>query len=253
MGKPFIPMLKENNVRTGFFEHEQFEAVRSHLHVDPQPVTTFDYITGWRRTEVLNLQWPQVDFNAGFVRLEPGTTKNDEARVFPFTEELRSLLEAQKAKTDSIKKQGIICPYACFIETGKRLSTFVDLGRAPANRLAFLVVSFMTSEGQLSATLYALVFLNVWQCGCPGIRREVSSFIITSFRKEIYSRQRGSWTRCKIKFHNVTLTAYSSERTQKQAEGGRFKIMSLFFIWLPKRSSLFVFSKTSKIHPKQKP
>jgi len=28
---PYIPMLKENNVRKGFFEREQFEAVRSHL------------------------------------------------------------------------------------------------------------------------------------------------------------------------------------------------------------------------------
>ena len=47
---------------------------------------TFAYLTGWRTlSEILTLQWHQIDFSAGIVRLEPGTTKNDEARVFPFS------------------------------------------------------------------------------------------------------------------------------------------------------------------------
>ncbi len=33
---PHIPMLKEHNVRKGFFERERFEAVRSHLPVYAQ-------------------------------------------------------------------------------------------------------------------------------------------------------------------------------------------------------------------------
>jgi hypothetical protein len=32
--KPYIPMLKENNVRTGFFEPEQFESIRKNLSKD---------------------------------------------------------------------------------------------------------------------------------------------------------------------------------------------------------------------------
>jgi integrase len=123
MSKPHVPMLKENNVRAGFFEREQFESVRAHLPEDLQPVATYSYITGWRKNEVLNLQWPQVDFKNGFVRLEPGTTKNDEARVFPFTEELRAVLEAQKAKADALKKAGTICPYV-FNRNGKKIQYF---------------------------------------------------------------------------------------------------------------------------------
>ena len=52
---PYIPMLKENNVRKGFFEREQFEAVRSHLPPHVQPLITFAYITGWRiKSEVID-------------------------------------------------------------------------------------------------------------------------------------------------------------------------------------------------------
>jgi hypothetical protein len=40
---PFIGMLQEHNVRTGFFEDNQFEAVRAHLPAYAQPVVTFAY------------------------------------------------------------------------------------------------------------------------------------------------------------------------------------------------------------------
>jgi hypothetical protein len=36
-----IPMLREQNVRTGFFEAEQFLSVRAHLPAALQPVVTF--------------------------------------------------------------------------------------------------------------------------------------------------------------------------------------------------------------------
>jgi integrase len=122
--RPRIPMLRENNVRQGFFEREQFEAVLRHLTEAIQAVIIFAFITGWRiRSEVLPLQWRQVDFAAGRVTLYAGTTKNQEARTFPLTSELRELLLVQKAKTDALKQQGIICPYV-FNRDGIRIKTF---------------------------------------------------------------------------------------------------------------------------------
>ena len=41
-----------------------------------------------------------MDFTAGTVRLDPGTTKNGEGRVFPMTATLRSLLQRQRDHTD---------------------------------------------------------------------------------------------------------------------------------------------------------
>jgi integrase len=64
------------------------------------------------RSEVLTLQWRQVDFEAGIVRLDPGTTKNLEGRVFVMTSELRATLEAQCAVTEEKQqKSGSIIPW----------------------------------------------------------------------------------------------------------------------------------------------
>jgi integrase len=82
--KPHIPFLKEDNVRVGFFEPDQFQSVLQRLPEPVQPVAKFAYITGWRiDSEVLSLEWRQVDFAAGEVRLDPGKTKNGEGRTFP--------------------------------------------------------------------------------------------------------------------------------------------------------------------------
>jgi integrase len=74
---------------------------------------TVAYITGWRiQSELLPLQWRQVDFTAGTLRLEPGTTKNRERRVFVMTPELRATLEAQRAATENVqRKRGLILPW----------------------------------------------------------------------------------------------------------------------------------------------
>lgn len=104
--KPHFPMLRENNVRVGFFEREQYLAVQKHLPASMQPVVTFAYVTGWRiNSEVLPLQWRQVDLRTGEVRLDPGTTKNREGRVFYLTPELHQLLKDQRAIADEVQRQ----------------------------------------------------------------------------------------------------------------------------------------------------
>jgi len=104
--KPHIEMLEENNVRQGFFEWSDFESIRTRLPEYLQPPMTFAYLTGWRvRSEVLALSWSNVDFKAGTVRLEPGTTKNKDGRVIYMTPELKSLLEAQRDQTMTIQRK----------------------------------------------------------------------------------------------------------------------------------------------------
>lgn len=97
---PFIPMLEENNVRKGFFEHEPFLLVRRALPEEIRPVVTYAYYTGCRKGEILRLQWPQVDLSERVVRLEPGETKNNEARTIPLAPELYETLAIQKETRD---------------------------------------------------------------------------------------------------------------------------------------------------------
>jgi len=49
----------------------------------------------YQKREVLTLERRQPDLDAGTLRLEPGTTKNDQGRVESLTPTLRSLLGEQ--------------------------------------------------------------------------------------------------------------------------------------------------------------
>lgn len=125
--RPHIPMLAENNIRQGFFERSAFEAMRANLSTDLQPVATFAYLTGWRiQSEVLPLTWGQVDRKAGIVRLDPGTTKNGDGRVFDFSglpdlcDLFADLWTAHETLATAKHK---ICPWV-FNRSGKRIRNF---------------------------------------------------------------------------------------------------------------------------------
>lgn len=130
---PPFPSLTVNNTRKGFFERADFEAVRLALPLHLRPIFTFAYLTDWRiRMEIPSLTWRQVDMNAGIVRLEPGSTKNEEGRVLPFAvlPELRELLEVQRQDTTQLElDRGAIVPWV-FHRNGHPI---IDFRKAWAN------------------------------------------------------------------------------------------------------------------------
>ena len=85
---PYIPMLKESNVRKGFFEATEYKALKKALPEELKPVITFGYHSGWRKSEILGLTWDRVDLREGIVRLDPGETKNEEGRTLYLNKEL---------------------------------------------------------------------------------------------------------------------------------------------------------------------
>jgi integrase len=81
-------------------------------------------LTGWRTpSEILTLEWRQVDLKVGEVRrLDPGTTKNDDGRVFPFTSALRRVLEDQQKVADTLKRErGLIARHVFCYTTAKKV------------------------------------------------------------------------------------------------------------------------------------
>ena len=113
---PYIPMLKENNIRKGFFEHSQYLKLKESLPVYLQPFVTFAYKTGWRDSEITELTWNQVDLNQGIVRLETGETKNDDARTVYLDDELKDTIIQQ---WENRKKSKTLTPYVFPSSDGK--------------------------------------------------------------------------------------------------------------------------------------
>jgi len=124
--RPHIPMLTEDNVRQGFFEQDEFEDVRKHLPEHLRGVVTLAYYCGWRvQSEILPLTWSQVDREARTIRLEPGTTKNREARLLPYAllPELEELIEHQWAEHQRLAGEGRLVPWV-FTRNGEQIKSF---------------------------------------------------------------------------------------------------------------------------------
>ena len=148
---PHIPMLRENNVRKGFFEHEDFIRLREALPEHLRGFITFAYKTGWRLGEISELTWDKVDLKQGVVRLDPGDTKNSEPRSVVVDAEVLEVLSRQwklrgksgmiltfvflNAKgTDRIKQFGKSWRTACKdAKIGKRL--FHDFRRSAVRNM----------------------------------------------------------------------------------------------------------------------
>lgn len=125
---PHIPSVDESdNVREGFFERDEFEAVRAELPRPLRGLVTFAYLTGWRvPSEIQTLKWAQVDRKEQVIRLAVGSTKNKEGRVLPYgmLPELVDVIEEQWAQRERLLADtGNLCPWV-FHRKGKPIKSF---------------------------------------------------------------------------------------------------------------------------------
>jgi integrase len=121
---PHFPKFEINNTRTGFFEEKEFRRVLANLPAPLQSLAEFGYLTGWRFGEILEMRWGQVDFDAGIIRLEVGTTKNNDGRVLPFhaIPALATLMSKQLAYTRQVETaKSRIVPFV-FHRNGRQIA-----------------------------------------------------------------------------------------------------------------------------------
>lgn len=126
-GVPFVPMPPKPPSRKGFFELEQYEAVRKELPDYLKGLLTFAYITGWRQGRCLSLKWEQVDFKAGFVHPKPGP-KNKQVGKWPL-----NLLGLEECLKEQLRNRVLGCPYV-FHRRGRRIRDFRKAWKSATKR-----------------------------------------------------------------------------------------------------------------------
>lgn len=127
----------EGNEREGFFEADQIEQLIRELPQHLRPVAGFGYLTGWRKAEILGLQWSEIDFRNGTIMLPARMSKNRKARRIPFKElpELAQLLENQRTLTRAEEKRtGRIIPHVFHHRGGQAIRSMDGAWRSACKR-----------------------------------------------------------------------------------------------------------------------
>jgi len=199
---PHIPMLKEDNVRKGFFEHDEYLRLLRFLPDYFRPVFTFGYHTGWRAGEILRLTWDKVDLRQGIVRLDPGETKSGEGRVYYLNEELKTILR------HLFVNRRLDCPYV-FNRNGRKIGRY-DKAWKTACRKARL-------KGKLFHDLRRTAARNLVRSGTP----EVVAMRITGHKT------RSVFDRYNIVSHDDLREATRRHEAYIQAQSGERKEISL--------------------------
>ncbi len=116
---PHIPLLKEHDIRSGFFEHEDFLALRVALPDYAQVAVSLAYCSGMRMREVCSIQWRQINWTEGKLFLHAQDTKTNTPRMLFLTGDLHRVLRTRKVRCD---KKWPACPWICH-RGGIRLQT----------------------------------------------------------------------------------------------------------------------------------
>jgi len=123
---PHVPMLKEAPPRKGFLEHADYQKLRQELPEHLRPILAVGYFTGMRLGEIRDLRWSNVSLDDAEIRLDPGTTKNDEPRTISLVTELLEMLKIAREKG----------PDAEFVFTcdGQRVGSFYKAWKSACKR-----------------------------------------------------------------------------------------------------------------------
>ena len=91
---PEIERFPEHNVRQVFFEPEVYEAVLGHLPEVLQDLIRFAYLTGWRRGQLVRLEWNHI--REGVIRLPGTTVKSKDIHVLSLVGEVAEVIERRR-------------------------------------------------------------------------------------------------------------------------------------------------------------
>jgi integrase len=144
----FIKLLAEHNIRQGFVEPRTFEEVVRRLPDPINSIARFAYITGWRKQEVLTLQWSDVDLENRRIQLRRENSKTEEPRVIVLTGDLLSLIQGRWAARQFPTPSGVALSTWVFHRRGSGSSISATHGLLRASRPSSQA-SYSTISGAL--------------------------------------------------------------------------------------------------------
>ena len=125
--RPTFHLLDGERVRQGFLEHRDFLAIVAELPQETAPIVEFLYWSGWRKGEVLTLQWRDVDLAGKTIRLRIEHSKTGEPRVLPLYGRLHEVIAEQRTH------RRLDCPFV-FHRNGQRIGDFKKAWKAACLR-----------------------------------------------------------------------------------------------------------------------
>jgi integrase len=94
---PSAPKFQEMNVREGFFNRRDFEAIVAKLPEDLKDYARFAYLVGWRKGELASLGWDDLTMETRELRLKRTDSKNGEPRKIILEDELWEIIQRRWA------------------------------------------------------------------------------------------------------------------------------------------------------------
>jgi integrase len=146
-----VRLFREDNARTRFLTEEEEAHLLASCNDQLKPLVITALQTGFRKSELLSLQWTNVDFRNRLIKVEAAYTKTHEARSVPMNQTLTATLKSLKmsaADDPTASVFGYRQMTKTFVRAVRRAGiasfTFHDLRHTFASRLVMAGVDLAT-------------------------------------------------------------------------------------------------------------
>jgi len=114
---PHIPSLKIDNVREGFFEDSDYQALIKELPEYFIGIAEFAYWTGWREAQIRSLTWKMVNIKERLITAPGRITKNSKPHTIYMNDEVLDVIKRQQSE------RNLGCKYV-FHRNGRQVQDF---------------------------------------------------------------------------------------------------------------------------------
>ena len=109
--EPPVREIQGSDVRDRILSTDEFASLMKYAKGHTYHIIAMGYYTGMRKSEILKLTWDKVDLNQRVIHLEPGDTKDREARDVPICNELFEILRSMPNKIQRAGESNIVFQY----------------------------------------------------------------------------------------------------------------------------------------------